>query len=185
AFSLDTESGFKDVVIINGSYGLGELLVQGSVSPDEFIVFKPTLEKGFESIIEKNLGKKDHKMIYGDDPGELTKIASVQKDHQQKFCITDSQVLELARWVCLIEKYYSSLKNQWCPMDVEWAIDGLTNKLYIVQARPETIHSQQEVGKLVEFNIVKPQPEKRLLKGIAVGSKIGAGKVVIMYSLDG
>ena len=185
AFSLDTESGFKDVVIINGSYGLGELLVQGSVSPDEFIVFKPTLEKGFESIIEKNLGKKDHKMIYGDDPGELTKIASVQKDHQQKFCITDTQVLELARWVCLIEKYYSTLKKQWCPMDVEWAIDGLTNKLYIVQARPETIHSRQEIGKLVEYNIVKAQPEKRLLKGIAVGSKIGAGKVVIMYSLDG
>lgn len=93
AFSLDTESGFKNAVIINGSYGLGELIVQGAVSPDEFIVFKPTLEKGFESIIEKNIGKKDHKMIYGDDPGELTKIVTVQKDHQQRFCLTDEQEL--------------------------------------------------------------------------------------------
>ncbi|HTH56748.1 MAG TPA: phosphoenolpyruvate synthase [Cyclobacteriaceae bacterium] len=185
AFSLDTESGFKNVVIINGSYGLGELIVQGSVSPDEFIVFKPTLEKGFDSIIEKNLGKKDHKMIYGDDPGELTKIVSVEKDHQNKFCLTDDQVLELSKWVCIIETYYSSKKKHWCPMDIEWAIDGLTNQLFIVQARPETIHSLQEEGKLVEYNIVKPQPDKRLLKGIAVGSKIGTGKVVIMYSMDG
>ncbi len=185
AFSLDTESGFKHAVIINGSYGLGELIVQGAVSPDEFIVFKPTLEKGFESIIEKNIGKKDHKMIYGDDPGELTKIVTVQKDHQQRFCLTDEQVLELARWVCMIENYYSTKKNHWCPMDVEWAIDGLTNQLFIVQARPETIHSQLEEGKLVEYNILEPVPEKRLLKGIAVGSKIGTGKVVIMYSLDG
>lgn len=185
AFSLDTESGFKNAVIINGSYGLGELIVQGAVSPDEFIVFKPTLEKGFESIIEKNIGKKDHKMIYGDDPGELTKIVTVQKDHQQRFCLTDEQVLQLARWVCMIENYYSTKKNHWCPMDVEWAIDGLTNQLFIVQARPETIHSQLEEGKLVEYNILEPVPEKRLLKGIAVGSKIGTGKVVIMYSLDG
>ena len=86
AFSLDTESGFKDAVIINGSYGLGEMLVQGAVSPDEFIVFKPTLLKGFDAIIEKNLGKKDRKMIYGDDPGQLTRVVNVQKDHQQRFC---------------------------------------------------------------------------------------------------
>ena len=185
AFSLDTESGFKNAVIINGSYGLGELLVQGAVSPDEFIVFKPTLKKGFESIIEKKLGKKDRKMIYSDDPGELTKVVNVQKDHQQKFCLTDEQILELSRSVCLIEDYYSSIKNQWCPMDVEWAVDGLTNQLFIVQARPETIHSQQEEGMLVEYNILEPSSKECLLKGIAVGSKIGTGKVVIMYSLDG
>lgn len=185
AFSLDTESGFKDAVIINGSYGLGEMIVQGSVSPDEFIVFKPTLEKGFEAIIEKNLGRKDRKMIYGDDPGQLTRVVNVQKDQQQKFCMNDAQVLQLARWVCLIEKYYSEKKNQWCPMDVEWAVDGLTGQLFIVQARPETIHSQKDHTKLVEYKITGPAVDKRLFNGIAVGSRIASGKVVIMYGLDG
>lgn len=185
AFSLDTESGFKDAVIINGSYGLGEMIVQGSVSPDEFIVFKPTLEKGYDAIIEKTLGNKDRKMVYGDDPGQLTKVIHVQKDQQKKFCITDEQALQLSRWVCSIEKFYSEKKGYWCPMDVEWAIDGLTNELFIVQARPETIHSQSDSDALVEYRILAPQPEKRILKGIAVGSKIAIGKVVIMYSLDG
>jgi pyruvate,water dikinase len=185
AFSLDTESGFKNAVIINGSYGLGEMIVQGSISPDEFIVFKPTLEKGFEPIIEKNLGKKDRKMIYGDDPGQLTKIVNVQREQQKKFCLDDEKVLELARWVCEIEKYYSAKKGHWCPMDIEWAIDGLTNQLFIVQARPETIHSRKDETKLVEYGILKSSPDKRILQGIAVGNKIASGKVVIMYSLDG
>jgi pyruvate, water dikinase len=185
AFSIDTESGFRDAVIINGSYGLGEMIVQGAVSPDEFIVFKPTLEKGFESIIEKNLGKKDRKMIYGDDPGQLTRTVNVQKDQQERFCLQDAQVLQLAEWVCTIEKYYTKKKNQWCPMDVEWAVDGLTNQLFIVQARPETIHSQHDNSKLVEYRIADDVQGKRILKGIAVGSKIAAGKVVIMYALDG
>jgi pyruvate,water dikinase len=185
AFSLDTESGFKNAVIINGSYGLGEMIVQGAVSPDEFIVFKPTLDQGFEPIIEKNLGKKDRKMIYGDDPGQLTKVVNVQREHQKKFCLDDDQVLELARWVCSIEKYYTAKKGYWCPMDIEWAVDGLTNQLFIVQARPETIHSQKDETKLVEYRILEASPEKRILKGIAVGDKIATGKVVIMYSLDG
>lgn len=185
AFSLDTESGFRNAVIINGSYGLGEMIVQGSISPDEFVVFKPTLAHGFASIIEKNLGNKDRKMVYGDDPGQLTRIVHVQKDHQQKFCINDEQVLELSKWVCAIEKYYSEKKGHWCPMDVEWAVDGLTNQLFIVQARPETIHSQADHHCLTEYQILAPQPEKRILQGIAVGSKIATGKVVIMYSLDG
>ncbi|HYG00894.1 MAG TPA: phosphoenolpyruvate synthase [Chryseosolibacter sp.] len=185
AFSLDTESGFRDAVIINGSYGLGEMVVQGSVSPDEFIVFKPTLEKGFASIIEKNLGKKDRKMIYGDDPGQLTRIINVQKDQQKKFCLSDAQVLQLAEWVCTIEKYYSEKKQHWCPMDVEWAVDGLTGQLFIVQARPETIHSQKDNTKLVEYKITDPATEKRIMTGIAVGGKIGTGKVVIMYAMDG
>jgi pyruvate,water dikinase len=185
AFSLDTESGFRNAVIINGSYGLGEMIVQGAVSPDEFIVFKPALEKGFCSIIEKTLGKKDHKMIYGDDPGQLTKVIQVQKDQQQKFCMTDDQVLELASWVCSIERYYSDKKGCWCPMDIEWAIDGLSNQLFIVQARPETIHSQKDAQSLLEYRILAPQPERRILQGIAVGNKIATGRVVTMYSLDG
>lgn len=185
AFSIDTESGFKNAVVINGSYGLGEMIVQGAISPDEFIVFKPTLEEGYNAIIEKSLGNKDRKMVYGDDPGQLTKIIHVQKEHQKKFCLSDEQVLQLARWVCSIERFYSAKKGHWCPMDVEWAIDGLTNGLFIVQARPETIHSQADAQALVEYRILAHEPERRILKGVAVGSKIATGKVVIMYSLDG
>jgi pyruvate,water dikinase len=106
AFSLDPESGFKDVVVVNGSYGLGEMVVQGSVSPDEFIVFKPSLEKGFSSIIEKKIGYKDKKMIYGEDHGKLTKVVTVSEEDQNKFSITDQQALQISKWVMSIEKYY-------------------------------------------------------------------------------
>ncbi len=185
AFSLDTESGFKDVVVINGSYGLGEMIVQGSVSPDEYIVFKPTLDT-HTPIIEKKMGVKDKKMVYGDDPDERVKIIAIDKQAQQNFCITDERALQLAQWVASIEKYYSKLKNKWCPMDVEWAVDGLSNELFIVQARPETIHSQKDNGKLTEYKMDdESRGDKVLLKGIAVGDKIAAGKVKIMYSLDG
>lgn len=183
AFSLDTESGFKDVVVINGSYGLGEMVVQGSVSPDEFIVFKPTLKEGYTSIIEKKLGVKDQMMVYGDDPDERVKIIPVERSAQQKFCIDDATVLKLSRWVMHIENYYSELKQQWCPMDVEWAYDGLSKELFIVQARPETIHSRKNFDTLTEY-VMKPHQAKELLKGIAVGDKIASGKVRIMYSLD-
>ncbi len=186
AFSLDTESGFKDVVVINGSYGLGEMIVQGSVSPDEYIIFKPTLKGEFTPIIEKKMGVKDKKMVYGDDPDERVRIIPVEKQAQNNFCISDERALQLARWVAQIEEYYSKLKNKWCPMDVEWAVDGLSNELFIVQARPETIHSQKSNGKITEYKIDdEHRAEKILLKGIAVGDKIAGGKVKIMYSLDG
>lgn len=185
AFSLDTESGFKDVVLINGAYGLGEMVVQGAVSPDEFIVFKPTLEKDYEPIIEKKLGKKDHKMVYGDDPGQFTKVVSVQRDAQDRFCLNDRQVLRLAEWVCSIERYYSKKRGEWTPMDVEWAVDGLSNTLFIVQARPETVQRRRDGNLLVEYTITKPVTEKRILTGIAVGDSISSGKVVILHSLDG
>lgn len=183
AFSLDTESGFKDVVVINGSYGLGEMVVQGSVSPDEFIVFKPALKEGFTSIIEKKLGVKDQMMVYGDDPDERVKIIPVEKTAQQKFCLEDEQILTLSRWVVHIEDYYSKLKQHWCPMDIEWAFDGLSKELFIVQARPETIHSRKSFDTLTEY-IIKPHNAAVLVKGIAVGDKIATGKVRIMYSLD-
>jgi pyruvate, water dikinase len=185
AFSLDTESGFKDVVIINGSYGLGEMIVQGSVSPDEFIVFKPNLGKKFEPIIEKKLGRKDHKMIYSDDPGQLTKTVIVHKEAQERFCLSDHLIIKLAEWVTAIENYYTKRKEHWSPMDVEWAVDGLTNQLFIVQARPETIHSNKDSNQLVEYSLTSPVSEKRVLTGIAVGDKIATGKTVIMQSLDG
>ncbi|MEK7199395.1 MAG: PEP/pyruvate-binding domain-containing protein, partial [Bacteroidota bacterium] len=139
AFSLDTESGFKDAVVINASFGLGEMIVQGSVSPDEYIVFKPALAKGFSSIIEKKLGNKDKMMVYGDNPDERVKIIHVEKPLQQCYCLSDKRIVQLAQWVTKIEEYYSKLKGYWCPMDVEWAVDGLSKELFIVQARPETI----------------------------------------------
>ena len=185
AFSIDTESGFKDVVLINGAYGLGEMVVQGSVSPDEFMVFKPTLHHGFSSIIEKRMGSKDKKMIYGDDPGKMTKIVNVPDYKSNDFCISDKEVLKISEWVTLIERYYSERKNEWCPMDVEWAIDGMTKELFIVQARPETVHSQKENDKIIEYKLDKTEERKTLCEGIAVGDKLGAGNVKIMFSIDG
>jgi pyruvate,water dikinase len=184
AFSLDPESGFKDVVVVNSSWGLGEMIVQGAVSPDEFIIFKPSLEQGFSSIIEKKIGNKDKKMIYGEDHGKLTKTVTVSDEDKEKFSITDQQALEIARWVSSIEKYYSNLKGRWCPMDVEWAIDGISNDLYIVQARPETIHSQNKSKMLVEYH-VQSEGIKPIVTGIAVGDRAASGKVVIMHSVDG
>ena len=184
AFSLDPESGFKDVVVINGSYGLGEMIVQGAVSPDEFIVFRPSLEKGYSSIIDKKLGHKDKKMVYGEDHGKLTKIVNVSDDDARNFCITDAQALEIASWVSSIEKYYSKEKGRWCPMDVEWAIDGITGELSIVQARPETIHSQRSGRSLVEYT-VESEGRTPLVRGIAVGDGCAVGEVTVMNSLDG
>lgn len=185
AFSLDTESGFKDVVVINGAYGLGEMVVQGSISPDEFIVFKPTLKAGYNSIIEKKLGVKDKMMVYGDKADERVKIISTEASFQNRFCLSDATVMQLSDWIVKIEDYYTRIKKRWTPMDVEWAFDGLSKELFIVQARPETIHSQTDHNKITEYSISHNTKEQRiLLKGIAVGDKIGAGKVNILYSLD-
>lgn len=184
AFSLDTESGFRDVVLINGSYGLGEMVVQGAVSPDEFIVFKPKLKGQFRPIIEKKLGVKDKMMVYGDDPDERVKIIPTEKSSQYRFCISDERVMELAKWVVQIEEYYSNRKGRWCPMDVEWAVDGLSGLLFIVQARPETIHSRKSPTTITSYIMKGGQDKPVLLKGIAVGDKIATGQVNIMHSLD-
>ncbi len=188
AFSLDTESGFKDVVLINGSYGLGEMVVQGAVSPDEFLVFKPTLAEGYSSIIEKKLGNKDRKMVYGVEPGKPTLTIPIERAQRHRFCINDDQALEIARSVVAIEKYYSQKKGHWCPMDVEWAVDGLSKQLFIVQARPETIHSRKATDRVVEYKL-EPNSAvaapKVITTGIAIGDRVGAGKVRILFSLDG
>jgi pyruvate, water dikinase len=185
AFSIDTESGFKDAVVISSSFGLGELIVQGSVSPDEYIVFKPALKKGFKSIIEKKLGVKDKMMVYGDDPDERVKIIPVEKIMQKRFSLREETVLKLADWVMKIEDYYTQIRNKWTPMDVEWAIDGLSKELFIVQARPETIHSQKNHRLVTEYKIDdENRADKIIAKGISVGDKIGSGKVNILFSLD-
>ncbi|MCB0794962.1 MAG: phosphoenolpyruvate synthase [Flavobacteriales bacterium] len=187
AFSLDTESGFKDVVLINGSYGLGEMVVQGSVSPDEFLVFKPTLAEGHSAIIEKKLGIKDRKMIYGVEPGEPVHVIPVERPQRNRFCVPDEVALEIAKSVVAIEKYYSEKRGHWSPMDVEWAVDGLSKQLFIVQARPETIHSRRDNDRMVEYKLDRQaHPElKEVARGIAIGDKVGTGRVRILYSLDG
>ncbi len=178
AFSIDTESGFKDAVIINGSYGLGEMIVQGTINPDEFIVHKPLLKKGFASIVEKKLGKKQQMMIYGVQKGQTVEVIATPEKEAGKFCLNDEQILLLANWVMIIEDYYTKLKGKWCPMDVEWAVDGLSGQLYIVQARPETIHSLKTSNSITEYEICDDsRSDKVLLKGIAVGDKIASGRV--------
>lgn len=185
AFSLDTESGFRDVVVINGSYGLGEMIVQGAVSPDEFIVFKPTLHAPYLPVIERKLGNKDRMMIYGDNPDERVSIIPTEKSMQSKFCLDNEKVLLIAKWVTEIEKYYSRIKGHWCPVDVEWAVDGKSDQLFIVQARPETIHSQKKDKVVTTYQLDEPQENRKpLVTGIAVGDKLATGKVNILYSLD-
>ncbi|MCX7739255.1 MAG: phosphoenolpyruvate synthase [Hydrogenothermaceae bacterium] len=187
AFSIDSDSGFRDVVLINASYGLGEMVVQGAVTPDEFLVFKPTLREGYESIIEKKLGRKTHKMVYGTSPDERTKIIAVSKEEQAKFCFSDPEVLKLADWVMKIEDYYSNKYGKWTPMDCEWAKDGEINELFIVQARPETIHSQKDHSKVVTYKIVEQyesREKKRVVEGIAVGDKVAFGNVRILHDLE-
>ncbi|WP_029523192.1 phosphoenolpyruvate synthase [Persephonella sp. KM09-Lau-8] len=183
-FTLDTESGFKDVVLITSIYGLGELIVGGAVTPDEFLVFKPTLQKGYKAIIEKKLGHKDKKMIYGEGE-EKTKIVPVPLEQQKKFSLTDKEVLKLARWGILIEEHYSERNGRWTPMDIEWAKDGELNELFIVQARPETVHSRKDHTKIKVYQITEPIEKRRkkvLVTGIAVGNKIASGKVKILMS---
>ncbi len=174
-FTLDTESGFNKVVVINSIYGLGEMIVQGRVIPDEFVVFKPTFEKGFKSIIEQNLGVKDKKMIY-DKKG--TKVVSVDKKDMNRFSLTNEEVLKFADWAIKIEKHFSEKKGKYQAMDIEWAKDGLTNELFIVQARPETVYSSKPQNVYQEFRLKKPG--KTILAGIAVGKKIGFGKVKVI-----
>ena len=170
-FSIDTESGFKDAVFITGAYGLGENVVQGTVNPDQFYVFKPTLKEGFRPIVEKKLGAKRKKLVYK-DKGTGTKQQNVTKEERNRFMLSDDEVLTLARWACIIEDHYGG------PMDIEWAKDGITNELFIVQARPETVHSQKDFA--ISETYVLEEEGTPLAQGEAVGHKIGYGEVNII-----
>ncbi len=184
-FTLDTESGFKDVVVINAAYGLGELMVQGAITPDEYMVFKPTLQAGYSAIIEKKLGRKDRKMVYGIG-GERTKIVNVPLSEQKGFALTDDEIIKLAKWGVLIEEHYSRKNGRWTPMDIEWAKDGILNELFVVQARPETVHSRKEERVLKVYRFVQPvedRSKKRIVYGISVGDKIATGKVRVIHDL--
>lgn len=166
-FSLDTESGFKDVVLINASYGLGENIVLGKVTPDEFFVYKPTMAKGFYPILSRRLGTKAVKLIYSGDEQEPTKDVQVSAKDRARFCLTDADVIRLAKWAVIIEKHYGR------PMDMEWAKDGRTGQLFIVQGRPETVQSQRDYTVLEDYTLLSKG--KVLITGSPVGSKIGAG----------
>ncbi len=180
-FTLDTESGFPDAIVINASWGLGEMIVQGKVIPDEFWVYKKTLEKGFKPIIKKELGSKDKKLIYGSGL-KATKEISVSQEDRKKFVLTDQEVIQLAENGFAIEKHYSEKNGHWTPMDIEWAKDGKDGQLYIVQARPETIHSQVKDLSFTEYKIKNPTAP--ILKGTAVGQKITSGKVHIINDVS-
>ena len=177
-FTIDTESGFKDVVLVTSIYGLGENIVQGVVNPDEFYVFKPTLKNGYKSIINKKLGAKQRRMIYSDDPSESTKNIRVEEKDRNKFSISDEEVLKLARWAVIIEDHYSSKKGKYTPMDIEWAKDGPTGELYLLQARPETVHSQRDFNTIKTY--ILKEKGKKLVTGQAVGDLIGQGMVNII-----
>ena len=184
-FTLDTESGFKDIVVINGSYGLGEMIVQGEVTPDEYIVFKKTLNTSPDALISKKLGVKNRKMIYGDTTGlKATKIIPCSAKEKETFVLSDEEARNLAKWGVIIEEHYTAKNGgKWTPMDTEWAKDGDTNELYIVQARPETIHAGRDYNKLKEY--VRKEEGTLLTKGASVGSKIATGKAHVIMDVKG
>ena len=142
-FSIDTETGFRDAVLINAAYGLGENVVQGTVNPDEYTVFKPTLHQGFRPILQKRLGTKEYKLVYDVGGGKMTRNVPVPPADRARYVLTDDDILTLARWACLIEDHYSTKRGCPTPMDMEWAKDGLTGELFIVQARPETVQARK------------------------------------------
>jgi pyruvate,water dikinase len=179
-FSIDTETGFADVVLINAAYGLGENVVQGTVNPDEYYVFKPTLKRGFRPILQKIVGSKEFKLIYDVGGGKMVKNIPVGADERLRFAITDEEILTLARWACLIEEHYSRERGRYTPMDMEWAKDGRTGELFVLQARPETVQSQKQFDTLEIYRLLEKGPA--LVQGRSVGEKIAHGPVRIVDS---
>ncbi|MEH2350033.1 MAG: phosphoenolpyruvate synthase [Nostoc sp.] len=195
-FSIDTETGFKDAALITAAYGLGENVVQGSVNPDEYYVFKPTLKAGFRPIIDKKLGSKELKMIYYDG-SKFTKNVSVSVGERGKFALSDEEILQLGTWACLIEDHYSQVHGILTPMDIEWAKDGITNQLFIVQARPETVQSQKTGNVLRSYRLVLGNREwgigngekssqfpTPLITGSAIGEAISQGKARLILDVQ-
>jgi len=177
-FTIDTESGFRDVVLINSSYGLGESVVKGRVDPDEFLVFKPTLLQGARPILRRTVGAKQEKLVYATRGSRSTRIVAVPLEDRARFSVTDDEVLTLARWGCVIEEHYSRKAGRPMPMDVEWAKDGRTGQLFIVQARPETVQALTRKTTLDTYRLAERGAV--LLTGKSVGDKIGAGPVRII-----
>ncbi len=180
-FSIDTETGFKNAALITAAYGLGENVVQGAVNPDEYFVFKPTLKEGKRPILEKRLGSKEIKMIYDIGGSKLVKNVPVPQPERDKYCISDEEILTLGKWACIIEDHYSAARGKYTPMDIEWAKDGITGDLYIVQARPETVQSQKSGSVIKNFKLNGTSDV--VVTGRAVGEMIGQGKARVIMDV--
>jgi len=184
-FSIDTETGFRDAVLITAAYGLGENVVQGIVNPDEYYVFKPTLREGKRAIISRKVGDRDIKMVYSMDDETTVKNVPVTLAERHRYVLDDDEILKLAEWACIIEEHYSQEAGYFKPMDIEWAKDGDgenigTGDLFIVQARPETIHSQRDTNMYETYRLLETGPV--LCSGTAVGTKIGQGVARVINS---
>ena len=181
-FTVDTESGFRDLVLINAVWGLGELIVQGHVTPDEYLVMKSKIGKTKNPIIGKSMGVKNKKMLYASGKTGViqTKVVNTSPGEKNRFVLSEKEILELARWGALIEEHYSKRTKTWTPMDMEWAKDGQTNELYIVQARPETVQARRDFSKLIEYKV--SGQGKELVRGISVGSKAATGTTRVIRS---
>ncbi len=179
-FTIDTETGFRAAVLINAAYGLGENVVQGSVNPDEYCVFKPTLKSGFRPILEKRVGTKEFKLVYDIGGGRMVKNIPVPLPERARFAISDDEIIQLARWACVIEDHYSGKKGRPTPMDIEWAKDGITGELFIVQARPETVQSRKPIDVVEVFKL--KQRGAVLVAGRSIGEKVATGTVRVIKS---
>ncbi len=181
-FTIDTESGFRDAVMVSAAYGLGENVVQGSVTPDEFLVFKPTLKTGHRPVLQKTVGSKEFKLVYDAGGGKMVKNIPVAAGDRAKLSLTDDEVLELARWACIVEDHYTARRGEPAPMDLEWAKDGITGELFIVQARPETVQSRKNPDVLESYELHAHSPV--LVRGRSVGAKIATGRVRVINSAE-
>ena len=177
-FTIDTETGFRDAVMVSAAYGLGENIVKGTVTPDEYTVFKPTLETGHRPVLQKIVGSKDFKLVYNLDSGKSVRNIPVPLEDRARFALTDDEVLQLARWACIVEDHYSAKRGQYVPMDLEWAKDGLTGELFILQARPETVQSRKNPDVLESYKL--QQRGTVLARGRSVGTKIATGRVRVI-----
>jgi pyruvate,water dikinase len=180
-FTLDTESGFRDVVLINAAYGLGENVVQGSVNPDEYYIFKTTLGAGFRPILKRKLGSKEFKLVYDEGGGRMVKNVPVPLAERQRFALNDDELLTLAKYACTIEQHYSQKRGKPTPMDIEWAKDGLTGELFIVQARPETVQARRDDAALKSYHL--RGKGKVLITGRAVGEAIASGPARVIHDV--
>ncbi|MDP1859381.1 MAG: PEP/pyruvate-binding domain-containing protein, partial [Gemmatimonadaceae bacterium] len=169
-FTIDTETGFRDAVMVSAAYGLGENVVQGSVTPDEYLVFKPTLKTGHRPPLQETVGSKEFKLVYDSGGGKMVKNIPVSPGERARFALTDDEVLELARSACIVEDHYSAKRGEPMPVDLEWAKDGLTGELFIVQARPETVQSRKDANVLESYPL--QQRSTVLAQGGSIGAKI-------------
>ncbi|MEN9388093.1 MAG: phosphoenolpyruvate synthase, partial [Cyanobacteriota bacterium] len=176
-FSIDTETGFRNAVLLTAAYGLGENVVQGAVNPDEYLIFKPTLEQGFAPIVSQRLGSKAIRMVYGAEGS--TGNEAVPAAERSRYALSQAEALQLARWACLIERHYSERRGQPTPMDIEWAKDGSSGELFILQARPETVESRRSSTLLRSWQL-EPHNAELLCTGRAIGASVSSGRARIL-----